>query len=190
MEYLTQAWHFVATFDQNTQATWILIGPQKHFIPWSFAFFYILMLYVIPKVITRPVKLAEILFPYWNLLLSIYSGLTFFGTVYSLSYHLPKYGIYGTLCDVRVVNTPHLVAFLSYTFTLSKLVELGDTLFLLLKHPERPIEVLHWWHHVSVMLFFLVLCCVEIWCGLPFYAYEQLCAYVHVLVLFPNVHWE
>lgn len=40
-----------------------------------------------------------------------------------------------------------------YAFNLSKFAELLDTLFLILKHPDRKVPFLHWYHHVTVLLF-------------------------------------
>ncbi|KAK7197489.1 fatty acid elongase [Novymonas esmeraldas] len=42
-------------------------------------------------------------------------------------------------------------AFWLLTFNLSKILELMDTVFLLLKH--KPVPFIHWYHHTSVMLF-------------------------------------
>jgi len=144
---------YALNFDPNTQAVFIIDERYKHSIPWGASILYLLMLYILPKIIKKPVESIKYIIPYWNLLLSFYSAITFLGTVYCLTYHLPKYGIYGTFCNSDVVYHRHLITFISYIFIISKIFELFDTLFLILKHPEQKIEFLHWWHHLTVLIF-------------------------------------
>uniref|UniRef100_A0A1X7VSD7 Elongation of very long chain fatty acids protein n=1 Tax=Amphimedon queenslandica TaxID=400682 RepID=A0A1X7VSD7_AMPQE len=41
------------------------------------------------------------------------------------------------------------VCFWTFLFTVSKVIELGDTFFIILR--KKPLVVLHWYHHVSVV---------------------------------------
>jgi elongation of very long chain fatty acids protein 6 len=43
--------------------------------------------------------------------------------------------------------------FWTTVFTLSKYIELFDTVLLILKNPEKKLPFLHWWHHLTVLLF-------------------------------------
>lgn len=42
-------------------------------------------------------------------------------------------------------------AFWCYTFVISKAYELGDTVFIVLR--KQPLILLHWYHHISVMIY-------------------------------------
>lgn len=42
-------------------------------------------------------------------------------------------------------------AFYAYAFVLSKVPELGDTIFIVLR--KQPLIFLHWYHHITVLLY-------------------------------------
>jgi elongation of very long chain fatty acids protein 6 len=50
----------------------------------------------------------------------------------------------------RFFYTP-VMGYWSYLFTLSKLVELGDTVFIVFR--KQPLIFLHWYHHITVLLY-------------------------------------
>ncbi|KAG5509727.1 hypothetical protein GH5_05590 [Leishmania sp. Ghana 2012 LV757] len=61
-------------------------------------------------------------------------------------------GLYTSLCYWnRNIFEDGATAFWLLTFNLSKIFELMDTVFLLLKH--KPVPFIHWYHHTSVVLF-------------------------------------
>lgn len=59
-------------------------------------------------------------------------------------------GIASTLCYTEALYVPRL-ALWSYVFALSKVIELGDTAFIVLR--KTPLSFLHCYHHISVFLF-------------------------------------
>ena len=52
------------------------------------------------------------------------------------------------VCDSDVLTIPWLSLW-SYLFVLSKLVEFGDTAFIVLR--KTPLSFLHWYHHITVL---------------------------------------
>lgn len=88
----------------------------------------------------------------WNLSLSIFS---FFGMVRALPYllyMLEHHGYRETICGKPTsYYADGATGFWAAAFMLSKLVELIDTLFIVLR--KKPLIFLHWYHHVSVLLF-------------------------------------
>jgi len=89
-------------------------------------------------------------FALWNLFLSIFS---IWGVYHTWPSFLTDFGDDGYTCSDPFVRSRTLpfggVGLLVFIF--SKLPELCDTLFLILKN--RPVKLLQWYHHVSVMLF-------------------------------------
>ncbi|GMT23441.1 hypothetical protein PFISCL1PPCAC_14738 [Pristionchus fissidentatus] len=85
----------------------------------------------------------------WNLSLALFSivGFVRFGEDYFES--LFNRGIYTTICT----NPPHdgVAALWCAVFVFSKLFELGDTLFIVLR--KRPLIFLHYYHHVAVLIY-------------------------------------
>jgi len=59
------------------------------------------------------------------------------------------YGMHGSICTSSIADS--LAAYWAEKFAISKLVEYGDTAFLILR--KRPISFLHWYHHATVLAY-------------------------------------
>ena len=91
----------------------------------------------------------------WNTGLAAFSIVGCCSLVPSLIRNLIQNGFRHSVCNdwVRVhssAETAH-VALWCFLFILSKMVELGDTAFIVLR--KTPLNFLHWYHHVSVLLY-------------------------------------
>jgi len=111
------------------------------------------MLIIVPKIVTKPVKAVEYIMPIWNFGLTILSVFMFLGTGIPVFQYIQTIGFWEVICGWKVVETPSALIFWIYVFALSKYAELFDTLWVLLKNPDKPVEFLHWWHHITVLLF-------------------------------------
>ena len=95
----------------------------------------------------KPVSAKSLLF-LWNASLALFSTMGLIRGVPTIAKHLRHYGFMDSVC----VNRPDNVAALwVYLFTMSKFVELGDTFFLVAR--KRNVMFLHWYHHVTVLLY-------------------------------------
>ena len=99
----------------------------------------------------KPISVRPLLL-LWNLSLAIFSMINASrGIAYVLhDAYVKNFTLDRMVCDA-VNDTDNVSSFWVYLFTMSKFVELGDTIFLLIR--KRPVLFLHWYHHVTVLLF-------------------------------------
>jgi elongation of very long chain fatty acids protein 6 len=89
---------------------------------------------------------------YWNLLLSLFSFLGMIRTVPHLVYNLTHLSFEDTICSPPgETYASGANGFWVALFIFSKIPELLDTFFIVMR--KRPLIFLHWYHHVTVLLF-------------------------------------
>lgn len=65
--------------------------------------------------------------------------------------HVLRYeGFYRSACSCGYMEHP-VTAFWTGLFILSKIIELGDTVFIVLR--KQPLIFLHWYHHITVLIY-------------------------------------
>ena len=88
----------------------------------------------------------------WNLGLSIFSGIGFLRTFPQLVHNLIHYTATENLChDPESQYGSGATGLWVQMFILSKIPELLDTLFIVVH--KKPLIFLHWYHHISVLLY-------------------------------------
>lgn len=167
--------YFDAFGMEMSEAT--LLNDYTHSLPIGACIVYLLMVFFLPKILqpkrdapkeapkkdaskprerTKP-KLTFISYAMalWNLFLSVLSLAMLLGVGIPFWKIMFEKGLYHGLCDVggKVWLTKDPMLFWAYLFAISKYLELVDTLFLIVKNPERDVPFLHWYHHFTVLLF-------------------------------------
>lgn len=87
----------------------------------------------------------------WNLGLAIFSIVGTFRTLPELLHVLGRFGFYHSTCHPSFIEDVKPSGFWTWMFTLSKVPELGDTVFIVLR--KQNLIFLHWYHHITVLLF-------------------------------------
>jgi len=133
-----------------------LMATHTFELPFISVGLYVLMVFLLPRLLkdSKPKQLTFVL-GLWNLSLSVLSLFIVFGVGIPYFTTLFKKGLYETVCDPHkeLYRGASVLLYWSYIFALSKYAELLDTLFLILKNPNRPVMFLHWYHHTTVLLF-------------------------------------
>ena len=98
----------------------------------------------------EPFKLKRPLF-IWNLTTAVFSILGASVCLPAVISSAREKGFVYTSCtsDSFYDSDNSSVCFWVFLFTLSKLVELGDTFFIILR--KKPLILLHWYHHMSIV---------------------------------------
>lgn len=97
----------------------------------------------------EPYGMRKLLFV-WNVFLAIFSMLGAWVMAPPLLQTLAQQGFEHAVCYTTVHTVP-LQSFFSLLFVFSKVVEFGDTFFVVVR--KTPLNFLHWYHHVTVCFF-------------------------------------
>lgn len=133
--------------NQNQVKSWM----TNH---WAYSFpisaIYLILIYVGKNYMaSRNAFELRRLFLLWNICLATYSILGASRTLPEFIYILSQKGIKYSIC---VETFSHgITGYWSWLFILSKPIELVDTAFLILR--KRELIFLHWYHHVTVLIF-------------------------------------
>jgi len=140
---------FEKNFDQGSARQWV----QANWVPLcsSAGFVYLLLIYLGRTwMASRPPFNLRTSLAAWSFALALFSILGFLRTAPELVNILSSKGLRGSVCDPAFLETNKVSAFWTWLFTLSKLVELGDTAFIVLR--KQKLIFLHWYHHLSVLI--------------------------------------
>ncbi|XP_018319498.1 elongation of very long chain fatty acids protein 6 [Agrilus planipennis] len=87
----------------------------------------------------------------WNTSLAVFSIMGACRTVPEFLHILTHHGLYHSVCVPSFIEQDKVSGFWTWMFVLSKLPELGDTIFIVLR--KQPLIFLHWYHHITVLLY-------------------------------------
>lgn len=87
----------------------------------------------------------------WNILLAIFSIMGAARTLPEFIHTFSTQGFYHSLCISSFIERDRVSGFWTWMFVMSKVPELGDTVFIVLR--KQPLIFLHWYHHVTVLIY-------------------------------------
>ena len=85
----------------------------------------------------------------WSFILAVFSIFGAVRTIPELWHIISEKGFQHSICDPSYFKGP--TAFWAFMFTISKVYELGDTLFIVLR--KQQLIFLHWYHHITVLMY-------------------------------------
>lgn len=98
----------------------------------------------------EPFKLRKVLF-LWNLMLAAFSIMGSLRIVPEVVHVLKNFGFDYSVCSSSYVEDSPVSGYWTFMFALSKVPELGDTVFIVLR--KQNLIFLHWYHHITVLIF-------------------------------------
>ena len=148
LEYIPIIRDIQAKFDIENAQNWITDNWTLS-IPISVA--YVLLVYAGRKWMeSRPsYNLRRALF-LWNLGLALFSMFGAMQFVPNLVHSVYDRGFKQAVCKTDIITNPH-ISLWGFLFVLSKFIELGDTVFIVLR--KTPLQFLHWYHHMTVVIY-------------------------------------
>lgn len=144
--------------DMSAFSTVVEFCKTRWEIPSAFVACYLIMVFATRKLIPQHAygRMVDSLFIWWNLGLSVFSWWGVWHMSRPIFKALTTEGLYFTVCaEPKAIatgygtNNPIMLALILFCF--SKVPELGDTVFLILK--RKPVRLLQWYHHSTVLLF-------------------------------------
>ena len=87
----------------------------------------------------------------WNLGLAVFSIIGTLRTMPEMLHVLQSFGFQHSVCSPSYVENSRVSGYWTWLFCLSKVPELGDTIFIILR--KQNLIFLHWYHHITVLLF-------------------------------------
>ena len=86
----------------------------------------------------------------WSACLAVFSIMGASRMVPHILFLLRNHGVYTVICDPSFYYYIPM-AYWTYVFTISKLYELGDTVFIVAR--KQKLSFLHWYHHITVFMY-------------------------------------
>jgi hypothetical protein len=142
------------SFEREFMADYGMWARNSWALPYILACVYIVCVHFVgPKLMEKrePIE-CNLSLRYWNLFLALFSFIGMARTVPHLVLLLWFYGYSGVLCYPAYSSYGMgATGFWTMIFIISKAFEFIDTVFLIIR--KKNVNLLHWWHHASVLLY-------------------------------------
>lgn len=119
-------------------------------VTWSVLYILIIFVGKMLMKYRQPFDLKRVMLA-WNLILAIFSISATLRLIPWLYLVINTFGYHYTICDNKIVEDIPCCIFWGWLFYCSKVIELGDTIFIVLR--KHKLLFLHWYHHVVTLVF-------------------------------------
>ena len=145
--YITDTFQIENKFDRLSSYLWM---QQNWTLSFWYSFIYIILIiggkHYMSK---RPKYELRVPLTIWSSVLAVFSICGAIRTVPEMMFMLRVNGFEGSVCDPSCFTGP--IWLWAHLFVISKVYELGDTAFIVLR--KQPLIFLHWYHHVTVLIY-------------------------------------
>ena len=138
---------FEKNFDEESFYGWISVNWTQCY--WYSAIYVALIFAGKRYMCDRPKFEIRAALAVWSTILAVFSIIGAARTLPELVYVVRTHGWEYSMCSPSYFYGP--VSFWAFMFTISKVYELGDTIFIILR--KQNLIFLHWYHHVSVLIY-------------------------------------
>jgi len=142
---------FIRTFDITEYSLFFAL-PYNLAVPILSSCIYLLIVFTLPRLIKKPYDLKGPL-ALWNLFLccgSIFIMVAWVSAVFT-EWVAHDYSVHHIICMPYGELASGVSIFCAALFSIFKILEFGDTMFLILR--RRPISFLHVYHHSTVLIY-------------------------------------
>ena len=135
-------------FDMPKALEWM--GSNSH-IPVIAVTLYLLFVYFGRRWMKdRPAFKAKWSLTAWNTMLAVFSLLCLINVLPNFVTVITAKGAEESMCKLSMTENPNIGMWM-ILFIYSKILELGDTVFIVLR--KSHLQFLHWYHHITVLLY-------------------------------------
>jgi len=146
----TYIWQFEEEFDASAVKSWTQAN-WREVVAWCSGAYMLLVFGGQHYMASRPPFKLRGALTVWNIFLAIFSIIGAARTLPEFLHTLSKHGLYSSFCSPSFIEQDRVSGFWTFMFVLSKVPELGDTLFIILR--KQKLIFLHWYHHLTVMIY-------------------------------------
>lgn len=148
LSYETTLFSFEKDFDPDAFHVWTLTNWNLSI---TYSIVYVFAIFTTQYMMKNRTRF-ELKWPlaFWSGFLAVFSVAGAIRTLPELIKVLQTEGWYSSMCNPSYFRSDP-TSFWAFMFVVSKVYELGDTLFIVLT--KKPLIFLHWYHHISVMVY-------------------------------------
>ncbi|XP_067132864.1 very long chain fatty acid elongase 6-like [Centruroides vittatus] len=145
---LLEPFEFEKIVDNNNRLRWMQ-NCWHHSIYWSIL--YVTVIFSLQRFMkNRPALELKTPLIVWNTLLALFSIGGTLRMTPGLIHIISEFGFTFSVCNSEYGRNIQPTVFWGWLFAVSKVLEFGDTLFIVLR--KRKLIFLHWYHHVMTLI--------------------------------------
>ena len=148
LEYVPPIAYVQSKFDQFHALEWL---RNYTFVSVIASAVYVILLFGGQKwMSTRPAYDLRGSLLLWNTGLAVFSLLGMLSFLPPMVHAVYSYSFEFAICEAPALQSRNQSLW-GFLFTLSKIIEFGDTLFVVLR--KKPLQFIHWYHHITVCIY-------------------------------------